>query len=518
MYNELLRGARQASLKPAKDSLQDRSEIRIRELSAKDYSCMEVLMKITQTTTWYDGKSIQHTTAALNAAAEAEQDKHVELGVVNIYPQVRYQMIEGFGGAMTEASAYALMQMDDDTRKQALEDLFGRKGNQLKFIRTSIDSSDFGLGQYQAVEDPVADPDLHTFNLDRDRKYIIPMIREAVKVSSQKINVLLSPWSPPAQWKERITVPKNDPSLYTNDDAEANSISLRDHGGRLLPEYYESWARYFVKYVQGYLDEGIPVTMVTIQNESIAATSWDSCVWTPQEQKTFIRDHLYPAMKKAGLSDKVGIFIWDHNKERVFEWAEEILDGETADMVEGVAFHWYSGDHFEAVQMTHEQFPDKVLMLSECCEALPDGDAFLHKAALHYAHDMIGNLNSGMNRWIDWNLILDKDGRPRYVECGCTAGLLVQNPSKYRTNMVWYTIGHFSRYIQPGAVRIGVSRCDQSIEVTAAANPDGTIAVVLSNRSDEPREYCLRMCGQLIRVELPAGAISTLEITKTFRL
>ena len=469
-------------------------------------------MKITQMTTWFDGNDIKQDEKYLNAVIEAEQEKHVELGAVNIYPQVRYQTIEGFGGAMTEASAYVLMQMDEDARKAALDDLFGPGGNQLRFIRTSIDSSDFGLGQYQAVEDPVADPEFESFNIDRDRKYIIPMIKEAMKVSCQELCVLLSPWSPPAQWKERIRGPKNDPALYSNDDVEKNSISLRDHGGRLKPEFYGSWARYFVKYVQAYLEEGIPVTMVTIQNESIAATSWDSCVWTPQEQKIFVREHLYPAMKEAGLSEKVGIFIWDHNKERVFEWAEEILDDETADMIQGIAFHWYSGDHFEAVQMTYEQFPEKVLMLSECCGALHEDDLCQHKTALRYAHDMIGNLNSGMNRWIDWNLILNKEGGPRYVECGCTAGLMVQNSSEFKTNMIWNTIGHFSKYMQPGAVRLGVSRCDQMVEVTAAINPDGSIAIVMSNRSDEFREYCLRMSGRLIKAELPAGAISTIKV------
>ena len=138
-------------------------------------------------------------------------------------------------------------------------------------------------------------------------------------------------------------------------------------GGSLKPEYYGSWAKYVVKYLQAYLDEGIPVTMLSLQNETVAATTWDSCVWTPEESKTYLKDYLYPEMKKAGLTDKIGIFIWDHNKERMIEHVLTVLDEETMDMVAGIAFHWYSGDHFEAVELMKQKYPDKTFMLSECC-------------------------------------------------------------------------------------------------------------------------------------------------------
>ena len=152
---------------------------------------------------------------------------------------------------MTESSAYLLMSLGKEERREVLKALFGPQGNRLKFIRTSIDSCDFGLGEYQAVEDPLKDPDFATFTLDRDRKYIIPMIREAMEVSAEPLSVLLSPWSPPKQWKTPPARPKNDASVYGGMFGDINyDEPSRDFGGSLKPEYYDAWARYLAKYVR----------------------------------------------------------------------------------------------------------------------------------------------------------------------------------------------------------------------------------------------------------------------------
>ena len=238
-----------------------------------------------------------------------------------------------------------------------------------------------------------------------------------------------------------------------------------------------------------------------------------------EEQKKFLKEFLYPEMKRAGLAEKVGIYIWDHNKERVLEWALDMIDAETAEMIQGIAFHWYSGDHFEAVQMTHEKFPDKVLMLSECCGlhapgqgsfwesmGLPKTKTPMHAEADdagEYAHDIIGNLNAGMN--------VDETGGPRHIPNGFTASCIVENGSA-RLNMTYYYVKHFSRYILPGARRIGVSRCDQKTEVTAAKNPDGSVAVVALNRGNEDAFYAFRVEGCCVRFGVPAGTISTLVL------
>ena len=491
-------------------------------------------MKCKQVTTFSANGKAYLEVNNIPVTREADEVRHLESGVLNIYPDISFQQIEGFGGAMTESSAYLFSKMDPDTRKKALEDYFGEDGSHYKFIRIHMDSCDYSLEEYAAVEDPIADPDLKTFSIKRDKMYILPMLKEAMEISKLPFSVLLSPWSPPAQWKTPPEKPKNDASTYGGFASLMNmnmpevdyETPSRCNGGSLKAEFYPSWAKYLVKYVKAYLDEGIPVTMMSIQNESIAATNWDSCVWTAKEQKIFLRDFLYPEFEKNGLVDKVGIYIWDHNKERVLEYANDIIDDITDKMIEGLAFHWYSGDHFEGVEMAGKKFPNKVLMSSECCGLHPPGQSgFMeqlmgglapatveYKDAINYAHDLIGNLNAGMNRWIDWNLCVDKDGGPRHVSYGFTAPMIANDDGTYRKNLTFYFIQHFSKYILPDAIRIGHSRCDDKVEMTCAKNPDGTIVSVLLNKHNRDCQYAIRIKGKIIRINLPARTISTLVI------
>lgn len=489
-------------------------------------------MKCTQYITFHANGKAYPEVQELPVTLEADEARHLESGVLNVYPQITYQTIEGFGGAMTETTAYLLAKMDPATRRAALEEFFGENGSHMKFIRIPLDSCDYSIEEYQAVEDPIADPELATFSMERNFKYILPAMKEAMEISKEEFSVLLSPWSPPKQWKTPPARPKNDAGVYGGffrQEIDYDNPS-RNNGGSLKPEFYAPWAKYLVKMTQAYLSEGIPVTMLSIQNESIAATNWDSCVWTAQEQKTFLKDFLYPAWEEAGLVGKVGLYIWDHNKERVLEYAMDIVDDVTDKMIEGFAFHWYSGDHFEAVEMAGRQYPGKVLLMSECCGLHMPGrvgfggfggmfggssktpETVEYEDAVAYAHDIIGNLNAGMHRWIDWNFIVDKDGGPRHVPGGFTASMVANDDGTYRKDLTFDYVAHFSKYILPGAVRIGHSRCDDKIEMTSAKNPDGSIAVVLLNKGTEDQGYAIRMQEQVIRVKLPAGTISTLVI------
>ncbi len=491
-------------------------------------------MKAKQITTYaVNGKAVVEE-YTLPVTYEADEARHLESHVINIYPDMAYQEIEGFGGALTETVGYLYSKMNEADRKQFLEDHFGKNGQRYKFLRMHIDSCDYSLEEYQAVADPLSDPDLTTFSIGRDRKYMLPMLKDAMAMAQEPFNVLLSPWSPPKQWKTPPARPKNDASVYGANPAMAPFLPKADYGtpsrcngGSLKKEHYKDWAIYLAKYVQAYLDEGVPVTMMSLQNETIAATEWDSCIWTPQEQKTFLKDYLYPVFKEAGLTDTVGLYIWDHNKERVVEFAREVIDEETAGMIEGIAFHWYSGDHFESLGAARDMFPDMKLMGSECCALHPPGKdnpfAALfgmdgkksvpeveYEDAAAYGHDMIGNLNNGMNRWIDWNLCVDKNGGPRHVPSGFGAPICANEDGTYRKLLTFHYIGHFSRYILPGARRIGFSRCDGRVELTAARNPDGSIAVVLLNSGQADASYAIRMDGQIIRILVPSRTISTI--------
>ncbi len=486
-------------------------------------------MNAKQITTYAIGGKAIVEERILSVTSEADEAKHLESNVINLYPDLTFQEIEGFGGALTDTVGYLYSKMNETDKKQFLEDHFGKDGQHYRFIRMHMDSCDYSLEEYQAVAE------LTTFSIERDRTYMIPLLKDAMAMTVEPFSVLLSPWSPPKQWKTPPARPKNDASVYgAGFDLSAFTPEIdydtpsRCHGGSLKKEYYRSWALYLAKYVQAYLDEGIPVTMMTLQNETIAATNWDSCVWSAKEQKAFLKDHLYPVFKEAGLTDTVGLYIWDHNKERVVEFAREMIDDETAGMIEGIAFHWYSGDHFESLDMARTLFPDKKLMGSECCALHPPGKTSPFAAlsgmngpsiaeveyedAAAYGHDIIGDLNNGMNRWIDWNLCVDKNGGPRHVSSGFGAPVCANEDGTYRKLLTYHYIGHFSRFLLPGAKRIGHSRCDDKAELTAAKNPDGSLAVVLLNRGQADVSCAIRMDGQIIRITLPSKTISTICI------
>ena len=488
-------------------------------------------MNAKQITTYaVNGKPVVETTQ-IPITLEADEPRHLESGVINLHPDITYQEIEGFGGAITDTVGYLYSKMTEENKKAFLQDYFGPNGHHYRFIRMHMDSCDYSLEEYQAVEDPIADPEFATFTLDRDRKYMLPLLKDAMAVSAEPFSVLLSPWSPPKQWKTPPAKPKNDASVYGGGPFGAPEIDYtvpqRNNGGSLKKEYYGDWARYLAKYVQAYLDEGVPVTMMSLQNESVAATNWDSCVWTPEEQKTFLRDYLYPTFLEAGLADKIGLYIWDHNKERAVEYAQGIIGEDTHHMIEGVAFHWYSGDHFEALDMVNRLFPDKKLMHSECCALHPPGKTSIcaamlggsnsiseveYQDAVEYGHDMIGDLNHGTSRWIDWNLCVDKDGGPRHVPSGFGAPVCANDDGTYRKLLTFDYIGHFSKYILPGALRIGHSQCNDHVDITAAKNKDGSIAVVGLNKGGKDECYAIRIQGKIIRIILSANTISTILI------
>ena len=248
-------------------------------------------------------------------------DDGTENEVVNLYPSVTYQTMEGFGGAVTDAAGYVFSRMDEDQQEKMLSMYFGPDGMHYNRVRLHMDSCDFATRLYSAVEDE-EDGDLASFDFSYTEKYMIPLLEAAQKKAGRKLKVMLSAWSPPAFMK-------------TN--------GSRLGGGSLKKEYYGRWARYLCRYIEEFEKRGYEVERMSLQNEPAAVQTWDSCVYTVEEEKAFLRDHLYPEMKKRGLAH-VEIFGWDHNKERLFERACGLIDEETDPMICGLAFHWYSGD------------------------------------------------------------------------------------------------------------------------------------------------------------------------------
>lgn len=419
--------------------------------------------------------------------------KEQEMNVVNLYPRKRYQLIEGFGGALTESAGYTLARMSPEKQKEVVEAYYGEEGIGYTLGRVHMDSSDFSINNYCAVKNP-DDPLFSDFTLERDAKYVQPLVKMAGEALGKPVSLLLSPWSPPAFMKD---------------------TGVRNGGGHLRGECYQAYADYVVKYIAEYRKQGIPIGCMTVQNEPLAVQTWDSCEYTAQEEKEFLRDYLYPALQQNGLGH-IELYIWDHNKERVYERTCDIVDETTKDMVAGVAFHWYSGDHFDTLQMVREDYPELKLMHSEGCVEWSRGEEFARDDARHarmYAHDMIGDLNHGMNSWIDWNIVLDEQGGPNHVGNFCNAPVICDT----RTDEVIYkpmfhAVGQFSKYIKPGAVRIGCSSFSPNVEVTAAQNPDGSIAVVILHTDMDRKMIHLRVEGKVTRVILPGDSVSTVVL------
>ncbi len=323
-------------------------------------------------------------------------------------------------------------------------------------------------------------------------QYILPMLTDAERVYGSKLEIMLSPWSPPAYMK-------------TNGE--------RDHGGKLKHCYRKRWAEYLCRYIDEFRKRGFRVTMLTLQNEPKAVQTWDSCIYTAQEEKEFLRNFVWPSLVAHGM-ENIQIYIWDHNKERALEWAETIIDEETNPMIAGLAFHWYSGDHFEALQMIRERFPGKKLLLSEACIEFSKYSAAEHlKNAQKYAHDIIGDLNAGMSTFLDWNLVLNEQGGPNHVGNFCDAPFLFDASSgELAEQELQAYLWHFSHFLTPGAVRIGLSRYTEAIEATAF-RIGGQIAVVLLNRTTQPLALYLRMQNACAPLTLPPQSIMTGVIT-----
>lgn len=419
--------------------------------------------------------------------------KNQEQNLVNLYPDITYQTLEVFGGAITEAVGITLSKVSSELADTVIKSYFGTDGIGYRAIRTHLDSCDFSSGNYSAVEEK-EDADFTTFNLKHDEKNIIPYIKAACSAAGESLPVILSPWSPPAYMK---------------------SNGNKNGGGKLKKEYYELWAQYICRYIKEYQKRGINVKMLSVQNEPNAVQSWDSCIYTPEEEKDFLKNYLVPQLEKSGLNS-IELYIWDHNKERIFERAKAEIDETTDAMIDGLAFHWYSGDHFDALRLVREKYPDKKLLFSEGCIEYSrfDGSRQLQNAQM-YAHDMIGNLNAGMNTFIDWNIVLDEQGGPNHAGNYCEAPIICDTKEgKLYKKLSYYYIAHFSKYIKPGAKRIASTKYTSDIEVTAFYNADEALTVVLLNRTAKDMTVVIRLCEQLLELTIGKESISTVIINK----
>lgn len=466
---------------------------------------------------------VYETSAQGNSLKKIEAISKAENPIeIKINPDEKFQTITGFGGSFTEASASLLKKLSPENRDKILQAYFGEDGACYSLTRTHINSCDFSLSNYAYAMKP-GDKNLDSFSIEPDRNDLIPMIKAAMKISKEGFKIISSPWTAP-------------PWMKDNNDWR---------GGKLLPKYRDTWALYFSKYISEYKKEGIDIWGVTVENEPLGnGNNWESMYFTPEEMTEFVKDYLGPHFEKNGLST-VKILGYDQNRgEELEKWANVMYSDEASSKYfAGMAVHWYAStyDYFPAsLQHTHKLAPTKYLINTESCvdaeipkwkddkwywskeatdwgwDWAPEKDKYLHPKyvpAYRYAGDIIGCLNNWVDGWIDWNMVLDKQGGPNWFKNWCTAPVIV-DPEKdevYFTPL-YYVMAHFSKFIRPGAVRIGFENPDSELMVTAAQNPDGSVAVVIFNPTDKVQTLKLSINNRDINLSISAKALQTIVI------
>jgi len=410
-----------------------------------------------------------------------------------------FQTLLGIGAALTDAAAETFYQLTEANQERFLEAYYNKEqGIGYSLARTIIHSCDFSTKSYTYVEE--GDAELKTFSIEPDKKYRLPFTKKAIAAAGGELTMYASPWSPPAFMK-------------------TNNNMLK--GGKLKPEFYQPWANYYAKFIKAYEKEGIPIWGLTIQNEPMAVQRWESCIYTAEEERDFLKNYLGPTLEKEGLGDK-NIIVWDHNRDLLFQRASTILnDPEAAKYVWGTGFHWYEDwkdgtPMFEAVSHVNETYPDKNLIFTEGCnegydiERLKKEDP---KLAERYGKSMINDFNNGTVAWTDWNILLDETGGPNHVGNLCFAPVHGDtNTGELTFTNSYYYIGHFSKFIRPGAKRIVSVSSVNDLLTTGFKNEDGSIAIVVMNQSDSTIDYTVTMQSKTASLVTKPHSIQTIVL------
>jgi len=411
-----------------------------------------------------------------------------------------FQTFLGIGAALTDASAETFYKLTEANQAKFLEAYYNQeKGIGYSLGRTIIHSCDFSTSSYTYIEE--GDKELTTFNIDHDKKYRLPFTKKAIEAAGGKLTMYASPWSPPAFMK-------------------SNNDMLK--GGKLLPEFYQPWANYYAKFIKAYEAEGIPIWGLTIQNEPMAVQRWESCIYTAEEERDFLKNYLGPTLEKEGLGDK-NIIVWDHNRDLLFQRASTILnDPEAAKYVWGTGFHWYEDwkdgiPMFDAVKRVKETYPDKNLIFTEGCNEKYDLKRIETedpKLAERYGKSMINDFNNGTVAWTDWNILLDQTGGPNHVGNLCFSPVHGDtNTGELTFTNSYYYIGHFSKFIRPGAKRIVSVSSVNSLLTTGFKNKDGSIVLVVMNDSDKKIDYSLTTQSKTAMLKIVPHSIQTIVLT-----
>jgi len=412
-------------------------------------------------------------------------------GAILLHPESAKQEILGFGGALTDATCYILSRQTASERQAILNDLFAPGEMALNVCRTCIGASDYSRNAYSFDDSDTPDPELKKFSIDHDKAYILPVLRDARKANPE-LFLFSSPWSPPGWMKSSGTL----------------------LGGAMRKHSYEPYAQYFRRFLEAYKAEGVAIDAVTVQNEVDADQDgrMPACLWGQEYEVEFVKEHLGPALRKAGLPTK--IWVLDHNYALWGRAIDELSDPDLREFVDGIAWHGYAGE-VGAMSRVHDAFPTKNAYWTE---GGPDITAPDYRTDFtKWVETFNGVLSNWARSITAWNLVLDEKGNPNIGPFPCGGVITVENgtvenaPHQVTRSGQYWALAHFSRHIRRGAKVISSSaKTDGPVSQTAFRNPDGSYVVVLAN-SGAPAQVQLSLGAKVLTVELPANSVRTLE-------
>ena len=415
----------------------------------------------------------------------------IEACLINLHDDIEFQTFGGIGGAITDTSATVWSNMPQNKKNEFTKAYFDKTdGIGYNLTRLSIGSCDFSCEDYTYIEEN--DLTLDTFDISHDLTAIFPLVKEAQSYSD--LTILASPWSPPAYMK-------------------TNNSRI---GGHLKKEYYLLWARYIKKYIESCKENKINIWGVTIQNEPRHHQIWESCLYSPEEEAEFLG-----YLGQELLNTNVKILCYDHCRERILERAKAIFESKNGKYCDGIANHWYSGDHFGELKAFNTKYPQKISFASEGCCIIPGKgikDDYDLKFAEAYAHDICGCFNNGLHYYCDWNILLDTNNGPHHNregrECSAEAPVYyIKEKDEIVYRLSYYYIGHYSKFTKQGAKVISCSSYSANIETVAFKNPNGDIVCVLLNRTDSAMNCIIRLNGYIKQIELSPHSIITAVIS-----
>jgi len=397
----------------------------------------------------------------------------------------RYQEIDGFGNCLTGGSAILLNKMRLAERTVLLRELFSPDGNGigLSYLRITIGASDLSDRVFTYCDLPPGetDPQMEQFSIEPEKADLIPVLKEILAINPS-LKILGSPWTAPLWMK-------------------TNNASV---GGSLKHEWFDAYAKYFVKYIQAMKDEGIVIDAITVQNEPLHGGNNPSMVMTAADQALFIRQSLGPAFAAAGIKTK--IIIYDHNADRTDYPLAVLNDAGARQYIDGSAFHLYGGS-IDALTAVHDAFPAKNLYFTEQWVGGPGNLA--EDLKWHVENLIIGATRNWCRNVIEWNLASDPSYGP-HTEGGCDRclGTVTLSGNNVTRNPAYYILAHASRHVRPGSVRVSTNTLGNLPNV-AFQTPGGSKVLIVVNTTPDKRSFNVKFRGNTLPLSLDGGAVGT---------